>query len=102
MKKLKEEYKKKLQELRDDKDADTDDIKALEDEFNGKLNPEKAEPDSIEAKDGDKKKTTKKVVTSSKKSNGKVRTGVDAILPVVGGVAIVAAIGLIFTRRKNK
>ncbi len=102
LKKLKEEYKKKLQELRDDKDADTDDIKALEDEFNGKLNPEKAEPGSIEAKDGDKKKTTKKVVTSSKKSNGKVRTGVDAILPVVGGVAIVAAIGLIFTRRKNK
>lgn len=102
LKKLKEEYKKKLQDLRDDKDADTDDIKALEDEFNGKLNPEKAEPGSIEAKDGDKKKTTKKVVTSSKKSNGKVRTGVDAILPVVGGVAIVAAIGLIFTRRKNK
>ncbi len=102
LKKLKEEYKKKLQDLRDDKDADTDDIKALEDEFNGKLNPEKAEPGSIEAKDGDKKKTTKKVVTSSKKSNGKVRTGVDAILPVVGGIAIVAAIGLIFTRRKNK
>lgn len=102
LKKLKEEYKKKLQDLRDDKDADTDDIKALEDEFNGKLNPEKAEPGSIEAKDGDKKKTTKKVVTSSKKSNGKVRTGVDAILPVVGGVAVVAAIALIFTRKKNK
>lgn len=102
LKKLKEEYKEKLQALRDDKDADTDDIKALEDEFNGKLNPEKAEPGSIEAKDGDKKKTTKKVVTSSKKSNGKVRTGVDAILPVVGGVAVVAAIALIFTRKKNK
>lgn len=102
LKKLKEEYKEKLQALRDDKDADTDDIKALEDEFNGKLNPEKAEPGSIEAKDGDKKKTARKVVTSSKKSNGKVRTGVDAILPVVGGVAIVAAIALIFTRKKNK
>ena len=98
LKKLKEEYKNKLKDLRDDKDADTDDIKALEDEFNQKLNPEKAETGSPE----DKKKTTKKVVTSSKKSKGKVRTGVDSILPVVGGVAVVAAIGLIFTRRKNK
>lgn len=98
LKKLKEEYKEKLQDLRDNKDADTDDIKALEDEFNEKLNPEKAEPGSNK----DPKKTTKKVVTSSKKSNGKVRTGVDAILPVVGGVAVVAAIVLIFTRKKNK
>lgn len=98
LKKLKEEYKEKLQALRDNKDADTDDIKALEDEFNENLNPEKAEPGSNK----DPKKTTKKVVTSSKKSNGKVRTGVDAILPVVGGVAVVAAIALIFTRKKNK
>lgn len=98
LKKLKEEYKEKLQDLRDNKDADTDGIKALEDEFNEKLNPEKAEPGSNK----DPKKTTKKVVTSSKKSNGKVRTGVDAILPVVGGVAVVAAIALIFTRKKNK
>lgn len=98
LKKLKEEYKEKLQDLRDNKDADTDNIKALEDEFNEKLNPEKAEPGSNK----DPKKTTKKVVTSSKKSNGKVRTGVDAILPVVGGVAVVAAIALIFTRKKNK
>ena len=98
LKKLKEEYKEKLQDLRDNKDADTDDIKALEDEFNEKLNPEKAEPGSNK----DPKKTTKKVVTSSKKSNGKVRTGVDAILPVVGGVAVVAAIALIFTRKNNK
>lgn len=98
MKKLKEEYKEKLKALRDNKDADIDDIKALEDEFNEKLSPEKAEFGSNK----DPKKTTKKVVTSSKKSKGKVRTGVDAILPVVGGVAIVAAIGLIFTRKKNK
>ena len=102
LKKLKEEYKNKLKDLRDDKDADTDDIEALEDEFNEKLNPEKAESGSVEAKEGGKKKATKKVVTSSKKSNGKVRTGVDSILPVVGGVAVVAAVGLIFTRRKNK
>ncbi|WP_306484369.1 hypothetical protein [Anaerococcus sp.] len=98
LKKLKEEYKEKLKALRDNKDADIDDIKALEDEFNEKLSPEKAEFGSNK----DPKKTTKKVVTSSKKSKGKVRTGVDAILPVVGGVAIVAAIGLIFTRKKNK
>lgn len=102
LKKLKEEYKEKLQDLRDDKDSDIDDIKALEDEFNEKLNPEKAESGSVKDKEDAKKKKTKKVVTSSKKSNGKVRTGVDSILPVVGGVAVVAAIALIFTRKKNK
>lgn len=102
LKKLKEEYKEKLQDLRDNKDSDIDDIKALEDEFNEKLNPEKAESGSVKDKEDAKKKKTKKVVTSSKKSNGKVRTGVDSILPVVGGVAVVAAIALIFTRKKNK
>lgn len=102
LKKLKEEYKEKLQDLRDNKDSDIDDIKVLEDEFNEKLNPEKAESGSVKDKEDAKKKKTKKVVTSSKKSKGKVRTGVDSILPVVGGVAVVAAIALIFTRKKNK
>ena len=74
----------------------------LKEEFDAKLNPKQPEKDSPKAKEDAKKKTTKKVVTSSKKSKGKVRTGVDSILPVVGGVAVVAAIALIFTRKKNK
>ncbi|MDY2928637.1 hypothetical protein, partial [Anaerococcus sp.] len=92
LKKIKKEYKEKLEEIKSDNSKTIDDIKELKEEFDAKLNPKEADP----------KKKTKKVVSTSKKSNGKVRTGVDAILPVVGGVAIVAAIGLIFTRRKNK
>lgn len=101
LKKLKKEYKEKLEEIKSDNSKTIDDIKELKEEFDAKLNPKEPEKDSPKDKEA-KKKTTKKVVTSSKKSKGKVRTGVDAILPVVGGVAIVAAIGLIFTRRKNK
>lgn len=100
--KLKKEYKDKLDEFKSDNSKTIDDINELKEEFDKNLNPEKPESGSVEAKEGGKKKATKKVVTSSKKSNGKVRTGVDSILPVVGGVAVVAAVGLIFTRRKNK
>lgn len=102
LKKIKKEYKEKLEEFKSDNSKTIDDIKELKEEFDAKLNPKEPEKDSPKAKEDAKKKTNKKVVTSSKKSKGKVRTGVDAILPVVGGVAIVAAIGLIFTRRKNK
>lgn len=92
LKELKEEYKEKLEEFKSDNSKTIDDIKELKEEFDAKLNPKEADP----------KKKTKKVVSTSKKANGKVRTGVDAILPVVGGVAVVAAIALIFTRKKNK
>lgn len=102
LKKLKKEYKEKLEEIKSDNSKTIDDINELKEEFDAKLNPKEPEKDSPKAKEDAKKKTTKKVVTSSKKSNGKVRTGVDSILPVVGGVAVVAAIGLIFTRKKNK
>ena len=101
LKELKEEYKEKLEEFKSDNSKTIDDINELKEEFDAKLNPKEPQKGSPKYKEA-KKKTTKKVVTSSKKSNGKVRTGVDAILPVVGGVAVVAAIGLIFTRRKNK
>lgn len=102
LKELKEEYKEKLEEFKSDNSKTIDDINELKEEFDAKLNPKEPEKDSLKYKEDAKKKTTKKVVTSSKKSNGKVRTGVDAILPVVGGVAVVAAIALIFTRKKNK
>lgn len=102
LKELKEEYKGKLEEFKSDNSKTIDDINELKEEFDAKLNPKEPEKDSPKYKEDAKKKTTKKVVTSSKKSKGKVRTGVDAILPVVGGVAVVAAIALIFTRKKNK
>ncbi|WP_105301122.1 hypothetical protein [Anaerococcus marasmi] len=102
LKELKKEYKEKLEEFKSDNSKTIDDINELKEEFDAKLNPKEPEKDSPKAKEDAKKKTTKKVVTSSKKSKGKVRTGVDAILPVVGGVAVVAAIALIFTRKKNK
>lgn len=102
LKELKEEYKEKLEEFKSDNSKTIDDINELKEEFDAKLNPKEPEKDSPKAKEDAKKKTTKKVVTSSKKSKGKVRTGVDAILPVVGGVAVVAAIALIITRKKNK
>lgn len=102
LKKLKKEYKEKLEEFKSDNSKTIDDINELKEEFDAKLNPKEPEKDSPKDKEDAKKKKTKKVVTSSKKSNGKVRTGVDSILPVVGGVAVVAAIALIFTRKKNK
>lgn len=102
LKELKKEYKEKLEKIKSNNSKTIDDINKLKEEFDEELNPKEPQKGSPKAKEDAKKKKTKKVVTSSKKSKGKVRTGVDAILPVVGGVAIVAAIGLIFTRRKNK
>lgn len=96
LKKLKKEYADKLKDLKDNKDANVDDIKALEDDFNKDLNPEKPE------KGSNKAKTTKRVVSTKKNAGGKVRTGVESVLPLAGGVLVVAAIALVLTRKKNK
>lgn len=96
LKKLKKEYADKLKDLKDNKDANVDDLKALEDDFNKDLNPEKPEKGSKKAK------TTKRVVSTKKNAGGKVRTGVESVLPLAGGVLVVAAIALVLTRKKNK
>lgn len=96
LKKLKKEYDDKLKDLKDNKDANVDDLKALEDDFNKDLNPEKPE------KGSNKAKTTKRVVSTKKNAGGKVRTGVESVLPLAGGVLVVAAIALVLTRKKNK
>lgn len=96
LKKLKKEYADKLKDLKDNKDANVDDIKALEDDFNKDLNPEKPE------KGSNKAKTTKRLVSTKKNAGGKVRTGVEAVLPLAGGVLVVALIALVLTRKKNK
>lgn len=96
LKKLKKEYDDKLKDLKDNKDANVDDLKALEDDFNKDLNPEKPEKGSKKAK------TTKRVVSTKKNAGGKVRTGVESVLPLAGGVLVVAAIALVLTRKKNK
>lgn len=96
LKKLKKEYADKLKDLKDNKDANVDDLKALEDDFNKELNPEKPEKGSKKAK------TTKRIVSTKKNAGGKVRTGVESVLPLAGGVLVVAAIALVLTRKKNK
>lgn len=96
LKKLKKEYADKLKDLKDNKDANVDDLKALEDDFNKDLNPEKPEKGSKKAK------TTKRLVSTKKNAGGKVRTGVESVLPLAGGVLVVALIALVLTRKKNK
>lgn len=93
LKKLKEEYKEKLEGYKTDFSKKIDDLNKLEKEFN----------DSLDGKDAKaKSKTTKRLVSTKKNAGGKVRTGVEAVLPLAGGVLVVAAIALVLTRKKNK
>lgn len=93
LKKLKEEYKEKLEGYKTDFSKKIDDLNKLEKEFN----------DSLDGKDAKaKSKTTKRLVSTKKNAGGKVRTGVEAVLPLAGGVLVVALIALVLTRKKNK
>lgn len=93
LKKLKEEYKEKLEGYKTDFSKKIDDLNKLEKEFN----------DSLDGKDAKaKSKTTKRLVSTKKNAGGKVRTGVESVLPLAGGVLVVAAIALVLTRKKNK
>ncbi len=93
LKKLKEEYKEKLEGYKTDFSKKIDDLNKLEKEFNDSLDGKDAKP---------KSKTTKRVVSTKKNAGGKVRTGVESVLPLAGGVLVVAAIALVLTRKKNK
>lgn len=93
LKKLKEEYKEKLEGYKTDFSKKIDDLNKLEKEFNDKLDGKDAKA---------KSKTTKRVVSTKKNAGGKVRTGVESVLPLAGGVLVVAAIALVLTRKKNK
>ena len=93
-KEIKQEYLDMLDEIEADETKTLDDLKDFEDnqlpKYYDRINPSKTPTP---------RKQKRKVVT--KKSKGKVRTGVESILPIAGGVAVVAAIALFSTRKKK-
>lgn len=93
-KEIKQEYLDMLDEIEADETKTLDDLKDFEDnqlpKYYDRINPSST-PTPVKQK--------RKVVT--KKSKGKVRTGVESILPIAGGVAVVAAIALFLTRKKK-
>lgn len=102
--KIKKKYREKLDAIENDKEKNLDDLLAFEKDelptYKKLVNPEKSGSGSgTTGQTGNKKKVAKKVTT--KKSKGKVRTGVESILPIAGGVAVVAAIALFLTRKKK-
>lgn len=97
--KLKEIQEKYLKMLDDIKEDDTKTLDALND-FEKDVLPkfyEEVNESSTPKRTPVKQK--RKVVT--KKSKGKVRTGIESVLPIAGGVAVVAAIALFLTRKKK-
>lgn len=90
LEKLKKDYLEKLEKINNKADKSLDDLDKLEKDFQKDLK-------------GDGKGSGKKVRTTvrSKKSKAKVRTGIKSILPIAGGVVVLAVVGLIFTRKKK-
>lgn len=101
---IKKQYQEKLDAIENDETKTLDDLLAFEKDelpvYKKLVNPEEegggGEPNPTP---GNKKKVAKKVTT--KKSKGKVRTGIESVLPIAGGVAVVAAIALFLTRKKK-
>lgn len=93
-KEIKQEYLDMLDEIEADETKTLDDLKDFEDnqlpKYYDRINQTSKQTP---------RKQKRKVVT--KKSKGKVRTGVESILPIAGGVAVVAAIALFLTRKKK-
>lgn len=114
LKNIQKLYNKKLDDIKNKEDATLDDLIKFEKEelpvFYKLINKEVViDASDIEDEEnkgsgsngtkGNKNTVAKKVTT--KKSKGKVRTGVESILPIAGGVAVVAAIALFLTRKKK-
>lgn len=101
---IKKKYNDKLDAIENDKEKTLDDLLAFEKDelpvYNKLVNPEEeGGGGESNRKPGNKKKVAKKVTT--KKSKGKVRTGIESVLPIAGGVAVIAAIALFLTRKKK-
>lgn len=92
-KEIKQEYLDMLDEIESDETKTLDDLKDFEEKQLPKYY------DRINPSSTPRREQKRKVVT--KKSKGKVRTGVESILPIAGGVAVVAAIALFLTRKKK-
>lgn len=101
---IKKQYHEKLDAIENGKEKTLDDLLKFEKDelptYKKLVNPEKEGSGSTPNPTPGKKKTVAKKVTT-KKSKGKVRTGVESILPIAGGVAVVAAIALFLTRKKK-
>lgn len=101
---IKKQYHEKLDAIEEDQTKTLDDLKKFEEDelpvYKKLVNPEEEASGGESPRNPGKKKTVAKKVTT-KKSKGKVRTGVESILPIAGGVAVVAAIALFLTRKKK-
>lgn len=96
LKEIQEKYLKMLDNIKEDETKTLDDLNNFEKDELAKFY-EEVNKSSTPRRTPAKQK--RKVVT--KKSKGKVRTGVESILPIAGGVAVVAAIALFLTRKKK-
>ena len=100
---IKKQYREKLDAIENDKEKTLDDLLAFEKDelpvYKKLVNPDNSGGGSGSNGQTGNKKVAKKVTT--KKSKGKVRTGIESVLPIAGGVAVVAAIALFLTRKKK-
>lgn len=96
LKEIQEKYLKMLDDIKEDETKNLGDLNDFEKDVLPKFY-EEVNKSSTPRQTPAKQK--RKVVT--KKSKGKVRTGVESILPIAGGVAVVAAIALFLTRKKK-
>lgn len=96
LKEIQEKYLKMLDDIKEDETKTLDDLNDFEEDVLPKFYEEVNESSKPKRTPVKQKR---KVVT--KKSKGKVRTGVESILPIAGGVAVVAAIALFLTRKKK-
>ena len=96
LKEIQEKYLKMLDDIKEDETKNLGDLNDFEKDVLPKFYEEVNESSTPRRTPVKQKR---KVVT--KKSKGKVRTGVESILPIAGGVAVVAAIALFLTRKKK-
>lgn len=96
LKEIQEKYLKMLDDIKEDQTKNLGDLNDFEEDVLPKFYEEVNESSKPKRTP---RKQKRKVVT--KKSKGKVRTGVESILPIAGGVAVVAAISLFLTRKKK-
>lgn len=88
LEKLKKDYLEKLEKI-NNKDG-----KNLDDLYDFENKDLKAFKEKLEGK-------VIRPTVRSKKSKAKVRTGIESILPIAGGVVVLAVVGLFFTRKKK-
>lgn len=94
LEKLKKDYLAKLEKINNKDGKTLDDLNDFE---NNDLKKFKEKLEGKGKIPGSGTRTT----VRSKKAKAKVRTGIKSILPIAGGVVVLAVVGLIFTRKKK-